>query len=268
MAARRFQSMLLRTLSAAALAVLVAGCATPPKDDPEALAAFNEANDPWEPFNRGVFDFNMAFDSAILRPITIAYKEVVPERGRRGVTNALKNLRSPVILANDILQGESERALIILGRFLVNSTIGLLGLFDVAAEIGLELHDEDFGQTLAVWGADEGPYIMLPFLGPSNPRDTVGLIADILFDPFTYVVRNNDIEWAYFVRTAIIAVDERSRNVDTLDEVERTSVDYYAAIRSLYRQRRSDEIRNGDPPIAPAPRLSMDGGSGASGRVN
>ena len=167
---------------------LLAGCATPPaSNDPEALEAYKEANDPLEPMNRYFFELNYAADELLFKPLAGWYYVALPNFAQDGVRNALRNVRSPVVLANDLFQGETDRAGVTVERFLVNSTMGVGGLFDIASRIGLDYHDEDFGQTLAVAGVGEGPYLMLPLLGPSNPRDAVGRAVDMLFDPLTYV---------------------------------------------------------------------------------
>ncbi len=245
------------TLIAAAaifVAIGLSGCATPPKDDPEAMAAFNETNDIYEPFNRGVFEFNLVLDKAILKPVAFIYKEAVPDPIRNMIRNFLDNLRTPIVLANDVLQGEFDRAGTTLMRFVMNSSFGILGIADIAGDMGIEGHDEDFGQTMAVWGIDSGPYLMLPIIGPSNPRDAIGFLVDFLFDPFTYYA-----ETEYRIaRTAMRAVDTRARRYDTINELERTSLDFYAAVRSLHRQRRKDEITNGVTSAQqPAPLMSF-----------
>jgi phospholipid-binding lipoprotein MlaA len=243
-------------------ASLVTGCATVP-EDPDDRAAFEEANDPIEPANRRLFAFNQGVDRIIVRPLAEAYA-VVPERARRSVRNFLNNLRTPVIFANDVFQAEVSRAGVTLGRFAINSTIGVAGLFDVATRMGLEFHDEDFGQTLAVWGIPEGPYIVLPIFGPSNPRDTIGMIADTFLDPLTYVASNNDVEYGLAIRSVVDGVDRRSTVLEALDEIERTSLDFYATIRSLYRQRRANEVANGEMvPEVPGPTIISEDGEEA-----
>lgn len=238
-------------------ALLAAACATPPKDDPEALAEFERINDPLEPFNRVVFEVNLTLDGLILKPFATMYRGVMPEVGRTAVHNVLSNLREPVVFVNDVLQGELERAGTAAGRFAINSTIGILGIIDVATDFGLEQHSEDFGQTFAVWGAPEGPYLVLPIFGPSNPRDALGLLAEAVLDPLNYYARHEDIDAFQTSRSLTTGIDIRERNLDTLDVIERTSLDFYAAIRSLYRQRRADEIRNSRPSaIQPAPGIS------------
>lgn len=241
--ASKFKRQVPGTLISLAFAgLLSAGCATaPPPEDKEAVAAFKEANDPYEPFNRAMLDFNLALDKAILRPVTSVYLEVVPDPLQTNVQNFLQNLRGPVIFANDLFQGELDRAGTALLRFAMNSTFGILGINDFAAEVGIEKHDEDFGQTLAIWEVESGPYLVLPIFGPSSPRDGVGLLADILIDPFTWLT---PLEYR-IGRSFGTAVDKRARNFDQINDLEKNSLDFYSAVRSLYRQKRRDEIRNG-----------------------
>ncbi len=226
---------------------MVTGCATPPPaDDKEAVAEFEQVNDPLEPMNRVVFDFNQAIDKVLLKPLAQGYRATVPAFGRDRVRDVLNNLRSPIIFANDVLQGQPDRAMQTLMRFAFNSSFGIGGLFDVAAEGGLPYHDEDFGQTFAVWGVGEGPYVVLPILGPSNPRDTTGMAVEWLADPFDMWMDHEGQDWAIWTRAGVAGVDKRESLLDTLDEVERGSLDYYSAMRSLYRQRRDVEIKNGN----------------------
>lgn len=234
------------SICAGAFALTLAGCATPPENDPDALAAYREANDPLEPMNRYFFEVNYALDEIVLKPIAGWYYVAVPNPAQDSIRNFLRNLSSPVILANDLFQGETDRAGTTLMRFLVNSTFGIAGLFDVASEMGFLYHDEDFGQTLAVHGVDEGPYLVIPLLGPSNPRDAVGRLVDVFLDPLTYIADAEGIEDLLYVRSGVTAVDARARNLNTFDEIREGSLDYYATIRSLYRQKRNDAIRNGD----------------------
>lgn len=252
---RKTTTRLAASLTALAL---VAGCATPPPaEDKEAVAEWEQVNDPFEPTNRAIFEFNQAVDKALLKPLAQGYRAVVPEFGRDRVRDFLNNLRAPIVFVNDLLQGEPDRAMQTIMRFAFNTGFGALGLFDVSTEGGIPHHDEDFGQTLAVWGVPEGPYLVLPILGPSNPRDTTGIAAEWLSDPFNYVMRENSIDWAIYTRTGVAGVDKREKYLDSLDEVERTSLDYYSALRALYRQRRNAEIKNG--PVAdklPAPGVS------------
>ena len=210
--------------------------------------AADDTNDPFEGSNRFFFDVNQVLDDVLLRPVSVAYRAVMPDFARDGVRNFMNNLNSPVIFANDLLQGEGDRAGDTLVRFGINSTIGLGGLIDVAKEVGYAYHDEDFGQTLAVWGVDEGPYLYLLLMGPSSARDFTGFVVDRGFDPLTYVNwGDDDLEYVPVARTVLNVIALRSRNIETLDDIERSSVDYYASIRSLYRQSRADAIRNGAP---------------------
>ena len=249
-----------RALAASTIVVVLAvgACATPP-EDPEALEAYREANDPIEPVNRWIFSLNQVLDKLILRPVTVVYR-FIPETPRQGVTNFLRNIDSPVIFANDVFQGKFGRAGTTAGRFITNSTVGIGGLFDVAAGFGLERHSEDFGQTLGYYGVPAGPYLVLPLLGPAPPRDALGRVVDYFLDPITYIGSNSeDWEWVPTARFALEAIDFRARNFDQIDEIERTSIDLYATVRSAYRQSRNDGIRDGAPgPLVPVPQISID----------
>jgi phospholipid-binding lipoprotein MlaA len=225
----------------------VSACATrPPASEPEALADYEATNDPIEPFNRAMYAVNDGLDTVLLRPAAKAYQFVVPQPVRTGVRNVLANLRTPVIAANDLLQGEPDRLLVTVGRFMINTTFGLGGIFDVAGAAGMPGHTEDFGQTFARWGVGEGPYLFLPVLGPSNPRDAVGYGAGIAADPLTWILANNgntaeNIGWA---RLGLTVLDTREGLLETLDSVKATSLDPYATLRSAYRQSRNQQIRN------------------------
>lgn len=213
----------------------------------EAATADNggDENDPLEPMNRYFFELNKFFDTILLKPVATWYDGVVPEPGRDGVRNFLDNLRSPVILANDLLQGEWDRAGTTASRFGINTTVGVLGLFDPAAGWGMPQHSEDFGQTLGTWEVGEGPYLFLPVLGPAPPRDLTGFVVDQFFDPLTYIYWN-DSSNVPLIRFAVNGIDQRARSLKTLDQIERTSVDHYATVRNLYRQIRKNEIANGN----------------------
>ena len=225
--------------------LILANCASAPDNDPEALAEFRKLNDPVEPFNRTIFGFNQGLDKAFIKPVTGAYRAIAPEPVRRSVHNVLDNLRTPQVFINDVLQGELQRAGVTLARFVINTTIGILGIWDQAADMGFEQHSEDFGQTLAVWSVPAGPYVMLPIFGPSNPRDAFGKVVDFFFDPLNLWATNTDRDWIPLTRTLVSGIDTRDQLWDVLEDLEKSSIDFYAAIRSLYRQRRKDEIRNG-----------------------
>ncbi len=227
------------------------------EDDPFAGYGYEEdedENDPLEIPNRFIFAINQTLDVAIVRPIATLYRELLPQQVRDVVRNFLRNLRAPVVLANDLLQGETERAKITARRLVINSSAGVLGLFEVADGMGYPWHDEDFGQTLGVYGVGEGIYLVLPILGPSNVRDATGLVVDHFLDPLTYVADETGKEEWNLARKALAGVDLRARNIETLDEIERDAIDFYARIRSLYRQHRRNQIDNG----------ALDTGLGAS----
>lgn len=232
---------------AAVLAIGLVGCATAPTD-PVEREIYDEANDPAQPLNEAIFEFNLALDKIILRPIAQVYEAVLPDLVRDGVRNFVRHLKTPVILANDLMQGDVDRAGETMGRFIFNTVAGVGGVFDVAGEAGIEYHEEDFGQTLAVWGVDEGAYIMLPILGPSSGRDLAGFVVDAALDPLRWWGYNSDtpiIENNTTIRSVAEAIDSRSRNYKQLEDLEETSLDFYATVRSLYRQQRNDLIRNG-----------------------
>ncbi|MEM0985312.1 MAG: VacJ family lipoprotein [Pseudomonadota bacterium] len=203
--------------------------------------------DPFEGFNRRVFAFNEAADRVAIGPAARAYETVTPSVARTGISNALSNLNTPVVFLNDVLQGESERAGESFYRFFVNSTIGVLGLWDAADYFGVEGHSEDFGQTLAVWGVDPGPFFVTPFLGPSNLRDTVGMGVDTAIDPLTYVQYGNDTTVNFAARggTALVGALNTRIEFDEALEQLREQPEPYIAYRRLYTQAREAAIRNG-----------------------
>jgi phospholipid-binding lipoprotein MlaA len=200
--------------------------------------------DPLEGLNRAVFGVNQAVDTVVVRPVAQVYRAVVPDPLQYNVRSFLRNLRSPVIIANNLLQGDMDGAGRAFERFFINTIVGVGGIADVAAELRPELRyeSEDFGQTLAVWGVDPGPYLVLPILGPSNARDAVGTAVDALSDPVSWVLYANDLQWVDYVRYGVTLVDARVQTLDTTDELEASSVDYYATVRSLYDQYRKGQI--------------------------
>ena len=222
--------------------------------------AEEDINDPIEPVNRAIFTFNELVMDGLLRPVATTYNDVVPATGRISISNFLNNLSAPITLANDLLQFEFRRAGETFVRFFINSTVGIFGLADVAGETGLEDHDEDFGQTLAVWGVGEGMYLVLPIFGPSSPRDAVGkMLVDSYFDPFGAWVSNTERDAVGYTRMGVSGVEEYAGVVDELDQIRKTSIDYYAAIRSLYRQKRKAEISNGSElDLPPIPEIGYD----------
>ncbi|MEO0411854.1 MAG: VacJ family lipoprotein [Pseudomonadota bacterium] len=229
-------------------AAVLSGCAKKPTD-PAELAAFEQNKDPFEPWNRGVWRVNQAVDKVTLRPLAIGYRAVTPEPFRVGIRNAFDNLTEPWSFINNIFQGKFGRAGRNLGRLVINSTVGIGGLFDAASDFGVSSADEDLGQTFATWGIDEGPFIMLPLLGPSNARDFTGFIGQALGDPVGLYLRVEDLNTANIGMTAGNILVQREQVLDQFDALVTQSQDSYAAIRSGYRQNREFDIYDGDPPI-------------------
>jgi len=236
----------------------LAGCTTkPPASDPDALAEYEQTNDPLEPANRVFYAINNGLDTVLLRPAALAYRYAVPEPVRNGLHNMLANLGSPVQFANDVLEGKPRRAGDTTMRFLINTTVGLGGIFDVAKKIGYPDHDADFGMTMALWGVPDGPFLFLPVLGPTGPRDATGFGVDIALDPFTWLGTGpNHPGWTAFKwsRYGLNAIDTRERVLDSVDSIKKTALDPYATFRSLYRQHRRgqiEELRNAGHATAP-----------------
>lgn len=228
------------------LILLTAGCAAVPKD-PAALAAYQEANDPLEPMNRKIFAFNMAADKYALRPVVKGYRKITTPGFRLKVRTFLSNLKTPLTVVNDLLQLNFKNAGRDLSRFVINSTIGFLGVYDVADRMGIAPNYQGFGTTMAVWGIPSGPYLVLPFLGPSNVRDFTGTAANVVFDPFTYVSYQNDnrdITRAFLIADIVEAVAAYENSLDLLDEGRKSSLDFYAYMRSMYQQYRKKTIEN------------------------
>jgi phospholipid-binding lipoprotein MlaA len=227
--------------------LFLAGCATPPPaDDPDAIAEFEQLNDPLEPMNRAIFDFDDWLDRNALKPAALAYRAVTPHFVRDRIADALANLKSPVVFLNDLAQGNATRGGVTLLRFVLNSTFGVAGLMDVATPMGLPGHVADVGETFAVWGAGEGFYLVLPLFGPSNPRDALGLGLESTLDPLSYYLADNRMRWVSTIRFLTSGLSQREAYIETLDDIKRTSLDYYSAMRSLYRQRRDAQIKDAE----------------------
>ncbi len=239
-------------------------------DTPEKVEQVQETNDPFEPMNRYFFDVNIFLDEFVLKPASAWYQAALPQPAQDGVRRFLANLRLPWTAINDFFQGNMPRAGEALARFAVNTTVGVAGIFDVATGWGLPQHDEDLGQTLAVMGIPDGPYLVLPIFGPSNPRDALGMAGDIYLDPVNVLATNKQenihfppynhdrLTWVPTARGFGEAVDSRARNGQAIDDLKKQSMDFYATVRSIYRQRRDAEIHNrGEPESTyPQPRLT------------
>jgi len=215
-------------------------------DQETEVAEGPEANDPMEDFNRVIFGFNDVLDTVILNPIAFVYTTIFPESLVHSISCLLRNLNEPIVFANNLLQGDIEGARVTLGRFLVNSTAGIGGLLDLSETVGLPYEKQDFGLTLASWGMDAGPYMVLPLLGPSNVRDTCGRLGDYLLDPINW--------WAYFTtnnapysygRTGAQIIAVRAENLAILKRLKEDSLDYYATTRAWYMERR-ESLRRRD----------------------
>ena len=206
--------------------------------------------DPFEPVNRAVFAFNQTADRYVIAPVARVYGAYVPEVAKQGARNLFSNLGEPFTFANDVLQGEGDRAGETFSRFFVNSTLGLFGLFDMASMMRVaEAHDEDFGQTLAVWGVGDGPYIVLPLLGPSNLRDTGGRIVGFATNPASMLASDlvgSGVGGGYAPTATVFGgVDTRWQLDGLFRDVEKNSLDPYTTFRTTYQQNRAKEIRNG-----------------------
>ncbi|MEQ8557549.1 MAG: VacJ family lipoprotein [Henriciella sp.] len=228
--------------SAALAAISLTACATT-----EQSAASTEVYDPFEGWNRGVYQFNEVVDKAAIEPAARAYRVATPGLFREGVRNVLTNLRQPVVFANTILQGNPDASGETFGRFLINTTVGVVGIFDVASTLGVSKHDEDFGQTLGVWGVDEGPFLMLPLMGPSNLRDAFGRGVDNAFDPLNYAEFDEPITDDEFrvTRAVVGAISTRERLIETIETL-RDQPEPYIALRRTYTSQREAAIRNGE----------------------
>jgi phospholipid-binding lipoprotein MlaA len=251
----RFLRVLKGAASAAVVALSLTACSLP-GTEPGAREAWLEANDPFEPLNRAVFGVNEAADFLLLGPAAYTYNAIVPDPIRDSVKTFTRNLLSPLTIANQLLQGDWDGAIHATGRFLVNTVLGAGGIADVATAAGIPDQTEDFGQTLAVWGFQEGPYLVLPLLGPSNFRDAMGYAVDTVADPVRIHAMNIDHEEFLYGRAIAGGIDKRSRVLKEVEDLRKNSVDYYATLRSLYRQKRKADIEEkanvAQPPEYPA----------------
>ena len=227
----------LLTLAAAASIALLSGCASVPNDSGKNPA------DPWESFNRQTFAFNQGLDFILFRPIAKGYEFVTPKPVREGVTRVFKNTMEPANAVNNILQGKVEDGILSLFRLMINSTVGVVGIFDVAKEVDIPRMPEDFGQTLAVWGVPAGPYFVIPVLGPSTVRDTAGLVPELFLDPNTYVGE----AWFTWPWWGAKFINARANLLPVTDMLDNT-VDPYVATRNAYLQQRQSALQDGDGP--------------------
>jgi phospholipid-binding lipoprotein MlaA len=236
----------IRFAATLSLVLLLGGCAHRPPDEPL---------DPLEPVNRGIFKFNRVADRYVLRPVAKGYRNYTPNEFRVGVNNFLDNLFYPTVIVNDLLQGKFVQGGKDTARFVINTTVGIVGLMDVATPLGLPRNDEDLGQTFGKWGAGEGIYLMLPLLGPSNARDLVGGIGDSFTGPTpiadladAYTVTDYEVsDAADYGLTALGVLDLRARLLDA-DRMLDEQLDPYLFVRTAYLQRRQSLVFDGNPP--------------------
>jgi phospholipid-binding lipoprotein MlaA len=220
-----------------ASSLLLSGCAD--YTNQKALDNPDVEVDSAERFNRALFAVNNALDTVVVRPVTVAYRYVVPEGGRKSVINFVNNLSSPGVFANSVLQGDVQNSFATFWRFVINTTVGVGGLIDVASDAGLKNRPADFGQTLAKYGVGSGPYVYLPVFGPGTVRDSFGQFVDIFTNPSVYA----DSQWWSIAQTSVTLVARRDENFTTLEDIYRKSLDPYATIRSGWMQRRSSDLR-------------------------
>lgn len=243
--AGRFASLALVMLAC----VTLAACSTTSADGDQVVA------DPLEDVNRVTLDVNEAIDKGVLEPVARGYRKATPAAFRIALRNFLRNLKSPVIIGNQLLQGDLEGTANSTLRMVVNTLAGFGGILDLAADGGVPYEPEDFGQTLAVWGVDNGPYLVLPLLGPSTLRDTGGMIVDAYADPVRLYLFNTDQEEWHYARLGASIIDQREELLDVIDDLRRNSFDYYAALRSTYIQRRNALINDQNPDTTTAPAI-------------
>ena len=225
-----------KPLSILLLLCMTSGCATVTAPD---------ERDPWEAYNRSIHSFNESFDSAIGQPVAKAYQYILPDFMETGIANFFSNLNDLVVIVNDLLQFKFSQALEDFGRVVYNTTLGLLGFIDVATHMDLPKHNEDFGQTLAVWGVGDGAYFVLPLLGPSTVRDTTGLFADAIYIDPLINVRDDEVRWGLI---ALRAIDKRASLLEATRIMEKSGIDPYVFLRNAYFQIRENQIYDGKPP--------------------
>lgn len=219
------------------VASLVGGCGSIPKEQ-------RDPRDPWQPYNRAMFKFNTDFDNAFFKPVAQGYQAIMPEPVNHGITNFFNNIADVTSAVNNALQFKLSRAGSDVGRVVVNTTVGLVGFIDVATNVGIPSYKEDFGQTLGYWGFGDGPYFVMPILGPSSVRDTVGFAGDVVIDPF-FSLEADEIYWGFVV---LRAVDVRAGLLAAGDLMDDAALDRYVFVRDAYLQRRRNLVHDGNPP--------------------
>ncbi len=242
MKTRKISPIAQKMLSACVITGILSGCSTTPK---------TQANiDPWEGWNRDVHEFNKDFDDTILKPLAKGYQEITPNPVDESITNVFSNINDIGVTINDFLQFKFLQGGMDASRFLINTTAGLVGIFDVAKLIDLPKHDEDFGQTLGVWGVPTGNYMVLPFIGASSPREALGLLGDALFNPLTYVSFFGGFaaNAATAAATGVDVTDTRSDIMQSEKIINEASVDRYDFVKNAYLQRRDYLVYDGNPP--------------------
>lgn len=217
--------------------LVIGGCSSIPKEQ-------RDPRDPWQPYNRAMFRFNTDFDNAFFKPAAQGYQAITPEPVNHGITNFFNNVADVTSAVNNVLQFKLSRAGTDVGRVLVNTTVGLVGFIDVATNMGIPSYKEDFGQTLGYWGFGDGPYFVMPILGPSSVRDTFGFAGDVLIDPF-FSLQKDEIYWGFVV---LRAIDTRAGLLAAGDLVDEAALDRYAFVRDAYLQRRRNLVHDGNPP--------------------
>ena len=220
---------------------VLAPSASPPP--PAAAAELADAGDPFEATNRDILDFNLAVDDCCIKPIALTYRDLLHPWLRTRIRNVIENIEEPRFAANNLLQGRPLAAGENVMRFVINSTMGLGGMFDMEQFGGPPRRPRDFGQTLYTWGLPDGPYLMLPIAGPSNPRDTVGFVADGFLNPISWLIPL----WGDAVRGTVDGIDLREQNIEAIDQLRAESLDFYARLRSIWRQRRAAELGRTTP---------------------
>jgi phospholipid-binding lipoprotein MlaA len=228
-----------RVFGAGLLLVALTACTSVPEE-------YRDSRDPWQPFNRAVFKFNTDFDNAFLKPTAQAYQFITPEPLDEGITNFFNNIADATSAVNNVFQFKLLRAGSDVGRVFVNTTVGFVGFFDVASNLGLPSYKEDFGQTLGYWGFGAGPYFMMPIIGPSSVRDTFGFAGDIALDPF-FSLDKGEVYWGF---VTLRVVDRRADLLAAGELMDEAAIDPYSFVRDAYLQRRRTLVFDGNPPAA------------------